>query len=341
MRRFAFLLLATLCALSFGGCADKQQDVVPAPAPIVGAPTVSGGASVPAAVGNNLPEDAEVDAGATIYTFGDLQVPVPTEYLDALVIETDLEAWNTHWTPLISFSERASVEAGQLDHPGEDWGDGWLCTVARLDRIGFEDWASSAESGMTLFAKDENGIYYLMMRPTDVRLYRAGDRFDDAGLDEWETLNVWADALGGEIVARSGLTPYDAADLFTEDYTYGGEHVELGCRFPGELKDLVILVLSQPARQGEGGLWCVERYHEVYSEYDFTDTHLVFPAALGVDMTAEDYYAQLQEECDAGQHPELLTPQGAALDYARRDAVKWMFGEDVSATDFEYIDSLG
>ena len=177
------------------------------------------------------------------------------------------------------------------------------------------------------------------MQPTDVRLYRTGDRFDDAGLDQWEALNIWSDSLAGEIVAHSGLTPYDAEDLFAEDYTYGGEHVELGCRFPGELRDLIILSLSQPATQGSGGLWCVERIREVYSDFDWTDAHLVFPAAFGVDMTAEDYYAQLQAECDAGKHPELLTPQGAALDYAKR--IAWVFGEDVSATDFEYIDSLG
>ena len=333
------LLLAALCVLVFAGCADKTRDDAPAPAPVVGSPPVSSGA--PAPTPESDAADDPTDEGVAVYEFDGLQVPVPAEYLNLLVIETELEAWSAHWTPLISFSERASVEAGQLDHPDEDWGDGWLCTVARLDRIGFEDWASGAESGMTLFAEDGNGAYYLMMHPTDVRLYRAGDRFDDTGLDEWEALNAWADALGSDIAARSGLTPYDAGDLFTEDYTYGGAHVELGCRFPGELKDLVILVLSQPAKQGEGGLWCVERYHEIYSEYDFTATHLVFPAAFGVDMTAENYYARLQAECDAGMHPALLTPQGAALDYARRDAVKWMFGEDVSATDFEYIDALG
>ena len=103
--------------------------------------------------------------------------------------------------------------------------------------------------------------------------------------------------------------------------------------------DLVILSLSQPVRQGEGGIWCVERVRFVYSEYDWTDTQLVFPAALGIDQTAADYYAQLQAACDAGEQTELLTPRGAALDYARRGA--WIFGEDVSASDFELSESVG
>ena len=75
------------------------------------------------------------------------------------------------------------------------------------------------------------------------------------------------------------------------------------------------------------------------SDYNFTDTQLVFPVAFGVDEAAADYYARLQAECSAGEHPELLTPTGAALDYARR--VTWIFGEDVSATDFERIELVG
>jgi len=86
-------------------------------------------------------------------------------------------------------------------------------------------------------------------------------------------------------------------------------------------------------------VWCVERVHFVYSEYDWTVTQLVFPAALGIDETAEAYYTRLQEECDAGGHAELLTPEGAALDYAKR--VAWLFGEDVSETDFTRVESLG
>ena len=138
---------------------------------------------------------------------------------------------------------------------------------------------------------------------------------------------------------RNGLTAYDASELFDADYTYGGEHVELGYRFPGEPMDLVLLSLSQPAKQGDGGVWCVERVHYVYTDYDMTDTQLVFPAALGVDQTAADYYADLQAACDAGESPELLTPTGAAVRYARSAA--WLFGEDVSASDFEVVESLG
>ena len=267
-----------------------------------------------------------------------LEIPVPGAYDKLMTVDTDLEAWSGHWQPLISFAETASIEAGQRVHPGEDWGDGELCTLMRLDRIGFEEWVSGDSVGTRLFARDGADAYYLMVRPTDERFLREGE-YDKASLEQWAALNEWVDTLEEGVIGRNGLTAYDASDLFDVDFTYGGKHVDLGCAFPGEAMDFVILSLSQPVKQGEGGLWCVERVRFVYSEYDWTDTQLVFPAALGVNQTAADYYAQLQAACDAGEHAELLTPRGAALDYAR--SAPWLFGEDVSASDFELIESVG
>lgn len=342
MKRLFAALLA-LCVLTLAGCAKNTPPVdIPEPPqselPLSQPPT------------GGLPEtpaepEPDPDEGLTVLSCDGLEIPIPDEYAALVLTETELEAPSEHWTPLLSLTEQASLDAFAADHPDQDadaWGAGWLCSIIRLDRIGFEKWASDDTTGTYLFARDDADFYYLLGRPTDVTLYRHGMEdgviVDDLG--SWNTLNLWADEqLTSAIIERNGLTAYDASDLFEEDYSYGGEHVELGCRFPGEPKDLVVLSLSQPVRQGEGGVWCVERIREVYSDYNFTDVHLVFPAVLGFDMTAEDYYAQLQSECDAGEHPELLTPAGAALDYARRTA--WLFGEDVSATDFEVIESLG
>ena len=336
MKRKLAVLLA-LCAL-LAGCAKQNAasptaPVAPAPAPAVAPPAPA-----------QVTEEAQNDS-ANVSAFHGLKVPIPTEYLDLLVADAELETWNEHRTPLVSFAERASVEAGQIDHPDEDWGDGMLCILSRLDHIGFEDWLSSSgpDMGEHVFARDGENAYYLVTYPTDVRIYRAGGTNRPAeeieGLDSWVELNDWAEALPGEIVALNGLTAYDAGELFAADYTYGGEHVELGCRFPGRPMDLVILSLSQPARQGAGGVWCVERVRYVYSDYEWADTMLVFPVTLGFDEAAADCYARLQSECDAGEHPELLSPRGAALDYAKRTA--WLFGEDVSATDFEIIEAVG
>ena len=55
------------------------------------------------------------------------------------------------------------------------------------------------------------------------------------------------------------------------------------------------LVLSQPVTQGEGGIWCAERLY--YGGMD-TDPFYILP---DTDLTAADYYAQLQAQADGGQ----------------------------------------
>lgn len=338
MKRYLAALLA-LAVLLLTGCAKKEPESA-AQEP----PAQAAGQSVVAAPPETPPEPVDPDAGLTIYAPDDLEIPVPEEYADRLIVETELEPLSEHWEPLIALTEKASVEAFEKDDPnGEDWGVGWLCSISRLDRIGFEAWASGDDAGTSIFAKDDAGSYYLLTCPTDVRLYRSGydgnTPMPPAEAAAWNELVEWAEKLPAEITARNGLTPYDAQDLLGSDYTYPGAHRDLGCRFPGEAMDLVVFSLSQPVRQGEGGVWCVERVRYVYSDYDWEETHIVFPAALGVDMAAADYYAGLQAECDAGEHADLLTPIGAALDYAKR--ITWLVGEDVSASDFEVIESLG
>ncbi len=330
MKRIIPLLLALCLLVGCGKEPSAPAETVPsAPPAQVEEPVQPSPPEEPAQA--PVPE-TEPEPTETVYDFDGVQIPVPAEYVDALLVDTEPDAWNEHWTPLISFSHRASVEAYQQDHPDEaDEGIGWLCTVMRLDRVGLEDWLSGEHSGSTVFATDEAGYSYLLSTPTDVRVYA-----QDA---DWEELNVWVQTLPRTLIDRNALTEYDANALFAADYTYPGEHVDLGYRFPGQPMDLIVLSLSQPATRGETGVWCVERVRYVYSEYSFTDTNLVFPVSFGVDEPADAYYARLQAECDAGEHPELLTTVGAALDYAKRAA--WIFGEDVTDSDFELIESVG
>ena len=324
MKRSLTLLLA-LTLILLAGCSKKTE---PQSAPSA-APAAEQAAPAEAPQPTEPPQpESDVD----VYAFDGIEIAVPVSFRNDLDVEQLPEAWNEHWTPLISFTHKASAEAYARDFPdGEDAGVGWIGTVMQLDRIGLEDWLSGDNSGSALFAADGAERYYLMMRPTDVRVYQPDE--------VWTALNEWADALPEQLIARNGLTAYDASEIFDADYTYESAHVELGCRFPGQPMDLAVLSLSQPVRQGDGGLWCVERVRFVYSDYNFTDTNLVFPVSFGVDEAAADYYARLQAECDAGEHAELLNPRGAAMDFAKRAA--WIFGEDVSATDFEWIESVG
>lgn len=336
MKRYWTVLLFVGILLLTGCRKDAEELPPPPPAPETGQQQIV--TEQPPAENTEESESTEIDE--TVYHFGTLEIAIPKEYDAQMIVETELEPISEHWQPLISLTERASAEAYEKDESaGEEWGMGWLCSISRLDRIGFEAWASGDDTGTSIFARDEQNNYYLITRPTDVRFYREGGAAPSAAdMGAWQALNDWAHTLPATIIEQNDLTAYDARELLDADYTYPGAHKDLGYRLPGEMMDLIVFSLSQPATQGEGGVWCVERVHYVYSDYG-EETHLVFPASMGIDMTAADYYERLQAECDVGEHENLLTPEGAALDYAKR--ITWLVGEDVSASDFEVIITLG
>ena len=263
------------------------------------------------------------EADLAIYACTAFNIPVPKEYLDLLVIEHDPDESSGHRQTLLSFSEKASVEAGQLDYPGENMGFGWICSIDRLDRVGFEEWLSTDGTGAELFARDAD-YYYVQGVPTDVRFYRAGGEIgpDSEGLEDYDKLMQWAnnELLQNLFTANPGLEAYDARDLIGREYTYEGAHVSLAYEEAGsDFSFRTVFLLSQPAKQGEGGVWCVERVRYEYPDTPGSEyTQLVFPVSYGMDACAAEYFPALQEQCDSGVYPDLLTPEGAVNDYTRR-----------------------
>ena len=77
--------------------------------------------------------------------------------------------------------------------------------------------------------------------------------------------------------------------------------------FPLSTGETCHLLLSQPATQGEHGIWCVERWKD-------GNNHEYF-VRVDTDQTVEEYYATLQAECDRGHRPSLLDPEQVALEF--------------------------
>ena len=69
---------------------------------------------------------------------------------------------------------------------------------------------------------------------------------------------------------------------------------------PGVMKKLL---LSQPAKQGESGIWCVERMMD-----ENGNEHI----------SVLQNYTALQQECDNGHQPWMLDPEQVALEYIRQ-----------------------
>lgn len=255
---------------------------------------------------NEIEKDA--DAGLTLYDLGKFAAAIPTEYVDQLLVYAGDDLSSN--SEVLSLYEKASVEAAIAD--GYTDADlGWLFSFIRYDRVQYERYLCGDGSGLSFFGHDD-GWYYGCAFPTDVRFYRQGENYL-AGQTEWDVLLRQVEpAVRADFIARNNLSPY-SDDTARAEYTYEGGHQFLNY-YPyfsinGSKDEFYVLTLSQPARQGVGGIWCVERMTG-------RDGHVVlwFP---DTGMPAAEYYAQLQDECNAGLKTELLTAEGAAIAFVQ------------------------
>lgn len=208
-----------------------------------------------------------------------------------------------------------------------EWG-GLLLQVGRYSQVGFEQSYYSWElTGGWAYLGRSGDWYYACHSPTDVNF--DPDHYGDYH-DTGAALMAWLEGLAG----GAGLTPMEEDTFYqrvTGSLSYpGGEHLRVSYRpyyglsgYGEEAENTVYtLVLSQPAAQGEGGIWCVDRW------VDQSGTrYLVVPEA---DQPMDDYYAALQISCDAGDRPDLREPAAVALAFEEA----WS-GRDLSLEAFQ------
>ena len=272
------------------------------------------------------PPQSEEDGDVAIFEQDGLQFALPASYLDQLLVTSEpafSSCAGEHF--LLNVSEKASVEAGEAGSGGGE-GFGYLFGFAVVDRAGMEQLLCMDNPGVDIFATDGDW-YYLYTHPTDVRFYRSheGSLLDHPDWPVWEELNEIGPAVREDFLTRNGLTPYNGGQFLDQPYTYAGEHICLEFYNPssGENRALSgVLVLSQPATQGPGGIWAVDRWLD-------KDGYvcLYFPDS---GKPASEYYANLQETCGGGERPELLTAVGAAQEF-----IKDYYGFDAPAEAFQ------
>ncbi len=312
MRRLEVFTLALACLLTLTAC--------------------GGGAEAPDAGRDPLPPDGGEDM--TVYDCGGLSVALPTEHLDLLRVDTDFPDAEESWKPLISVYEKASYEAAMEDFGG---GGGFLFGFLAMDQAAFEQHISSDGSGVDVFATDGER-YYAYTFPTDVQFYRpdAESVPDHPDWPVWEKLCKLGPQVREDFLTRNNLQSFSVQDFLGRLDESGG-HVVLKY-YPYFLKDgdtriYNQLLLRQPARQGEGGLWAVEQWLDARGTQ-----YLYFPDS---GKPAAEHYADLQAACDAGEHPELLTPVGAAeafvKDYSGHETAEGSF-ERVPEVDQGYME---
>lgn len=118
-------------------------------------------------------------------------LPVPQEYWDSLYFyyygdgDEDEEL-------LLTVSEVASVEAAAAMGEEDTEGVGEIFSIVRVSEDRLHDLLCGDMSGMRVFARNEEGNYYIFNTPTDVRYVRETNEAMDADINRWIDLNEWA-----------------------------------------------------------------------------------------------------------------------------------------------------
>ena len=320
-----------------GEAAQNTGGEAGAPAGGTGGESTSGEA-LPAGTGEAAAQTAPAMA---VYEIEGIRIRLPADAVPKLVVDipTACAEESPHTLTLMRVHERASVEAAEADY-GESDGIGFLFGFSRLDQVAFEDLAQNDYPGCSVFATDGT-YYYAVTYPTDVQFHRSGDGFyDEAAWAEWEALCGLQDSVTADVIEQNGLTACSHRDLYTRAFTYEGNHVYVNY-YPyftvdGSHDNFETLVLSQPVRQGAGGIWCVERMVDARG-----NTTLIFPRQ---DVPAAEWYAARQAAHDAGTESHLLTTLGAAEDFLRHGG--WFSGdlaegslEETTSMDEGYLDA--
>ena len=268
---------------------------------------LTGCAAISGAAPNAAPaptpdQSALLEDGALYDLSFDLQAAIPQDLADQLLVELPEEGEDF----LITVWEKRSYEAAG----GGDTDMGWLFTLARWDQAQYEQYLVSDGSGVDPFAR-KDGWYYVRFHPTDVRFYSESQ--DQATLEEeskaWETLNTrLPEEVKADFIARNGLEQHDDGMYFHDGCLWESQHRYVYFR-TGDWSESITLLLSQPATQGDGGIWCVEGW----MDNNYGNIYLVLPRDTGT--TAADYYTQLQQQVDEGYEPGLLDPLQTAREW--------------------------
>lgn len=232
----------------------------------------------------------------SLYEHAGVTIAIPNEYKDQLLI--DPVEYNDEAT-LIRVYQKSTYEKYE--------GAGFLFSIVRYTEAQYEQFLSSDGSGQSFFAKDETS-YYGFFFATDVQ-----------APDDYETFSRLFSAVGdyvkSDMITRNRLTSYSDDEFFKRSYTYDSEHIFLSYypyyAYNGSKEEIWTLILSQPVKQGDTGIWCVERWKDQNG-----NTYPYFPAENGTP--SEKYHSERQAECDSGSNSSWLDPKQTALAFVKR-----------------------
>lgn len=296
-------LALTLCvALLLGSCSMIGGTAVVTPGP-------EEETEVPSSTSNV--DDLFIDA-ALYELGGGLTLAIPTDIVEDTMVLFDEDLGDGSEPVFPRVYHRSSYEAAIEDF---DAPMGFLFSFFRYDQVGYEQnyLAVHGGTGQTIFARDGEW-YYGMAYPTDVQFYSGSGEIntDSPDYQRWEDVLSRIPDIQADFIVRNGLTPYDGGAELNQPFLWTGEHRYVEVHSADYTVSLTLL-LSQPVTQGSGGIWCVEGSFD--NNYGGWGRELPY----GIQVTAAEYYDDLQAQVDAGHRPGLLDPVQAAMDWYREE----------------------
>lgn len=163
----------------------------------------------------------EIDT-TTKFTSEGFTLSIPNEYADLLLVDTTVS--DAKDGTFFSVHEKASVEASKALWPDDEtMRGGFLFSIGRVDESTFHDMMMWGMTGADVFARDEEGNYYIYYHPTDVQLVRV--EYTDADWEQWGNLCKWADIEPTFLEENPRLIPYERTysnvDCFLHSIAYG------------------------------------------------------------------------------------------------------------------------
>lgn len=163
----------------------------------------------------------EIDT-TTKFTSEGFTLSIPNEYVDLLIVDTTVT--DGQRSTFFSVHEKASVEASKVLWPDDEtMGGGFLFSIGRVNEDEFHEMMMWGMTGADVFARDNEGNYYIYYHPTDVQLIRV--EYTDADWEQWMELCEWANIKPAFTKENPSLIPYERTysdvDCFLHDITYG------------------------------------------------------------------------------------------------------------------------
>lgn len=177
----------------------------------------------------------EVDT-TTKFTSEGFTLSVPNEYVDLLMVDTTVTEGPR--STFFSVREKASVEAAKILWPDDEtMGGGFLFAIGRVSEDEFHEMMMWGMTGADVFARDDEGNYYIYYHPTDVQLIRV--EYTEADWELWTDLCEWANIKPTFMEENPSLIPYERTysdvDCFLHYIAYGDGFALLTDKYGDEI----------------------------------------------------------------------------------------------------------